>query len=378
MRFCPRCHCELADRSFHSEQVGCCPQCEGLHFGVGQLDRIAGRFVRGTPDPVAGQTLACAECGESLTPMEAGASRWQGCQSCGGAWVEARDVRALTGQPGPSVAAPAGPVTGSATPPPTRRAELTPFQDRLPFDRPMVQLVAYPAVALVALAVALARFAEPFVFFVRLWIHELGHALPAWLSGRAALPLPFGFTFWREDSSWVTALCLAFLLVTLAVVSLRERRAFGAIVASALLAAQLVCTVFVPHDTMIEWIVAGGLAGELVLSTLFVIAFYYPMPDRFRWDFWRFLALLPTACAFASSFAMWVRVDQGVEGLPLGSIVGTAGDGTGDVDRLFATYDWTPRGMISFYRALGTLCLLVIGVHYAWFAALALRRRRSA
>lgn len=34
-----------------------------------------------------------------------------------------------------------------------------------------------------------------------IWIHELGHAVPAWLSGEKALPLPIGFTLIEPDTS---------------------------------------------------------------------------------------------------------------------------------------------------------------------------------
>ncbi len=376
VRFCPTCLLELVEADLDAERVAACPQCRGMHFEPGQLDRVAGRAVRGTPDPVApGPALACADCGEALTALELGATRWQACQSCGGAWVEARALLALTGRAAPSGPVERGPVTGSALPLPKASAPLAPIEDRLPFDRPTVQWLAYSLVALVALAVAVLGIAETLVFFVRLWIHELGHALPAWLSGRAALPLPFGFTFWREESSWFTALCLAFLIGVLGVASWRERRTFGVVLAGALFALQGFCTLLVPDETMIGWIVAGGLAGELVLSALLVVAFYYPLPDRIRWDFWRFVVLLPSACVFASAFAMWVRIDLGIQGLPFGSIVGAPGDGTGDVERLMASYDWTPEGMTAFYRTLGTFCLLAIGGHYAIFGLRAFWKR---
>ncbi|MSU52797.1 MAG: hypothetical protein CK538_01730 [Opitutia bacterium] len=43
---------------------------------------------------------------------------------------------------------------------------------------------------------------SPFAFFLQgfhVWIHELGHAVPAWLRGKKALPLPIGFTLIEPD-----------------------------------------------------------------------------------------------------------------------------------------------------------------------------------
>ena len=45
---------------------------------------------------------------------------------------------------------------------------------------------------------------SPFAFFLtafHIWIHELGHAVPAWFSGKHALPLPIGFTLITPEYS---------------------------------------------------------------------------------------------------------------------------------------------------------------------------------
>jgi hypothetical protein len=240
-----------------------------------------------------------------------------------------------------------------------------------------VDLLAYPIAAVVSVVVGVLGVARPVAFFVQLWFHEIGHAVPAWLSGRAALPLPIGFTFWREDRSTFTALSVAFLIVLLGVASVREKRPFGIAVAAALLTVQLLCTVILPAEATIEWIVFGGLAGELVISTLAIVAFYYRVPDRFRWDFFRFLVLLPAACTFASALAMWIRIDAGEEALPLGSILGAPGDGTGDIERLMNDHGWTAAALTHAYRTLGLICLGIIAAHYAAFGARAWRRVRS-
>lgn len=314
-----------------------------------------------------------------MASMELGASRWHGCPECGAAWLDRRVLAALTGkrietEPPPRPAH----VAGAVARPEDGGTPLTPVEDRLPFDRPLVQRLAYPVAAVFALVVGGLGVGETLFLFARIWIHEFGHAFPAWLSGRAALPLPFGFTFWNEESSWFTALCLAFLIGVFAVASYREKRRFGMGLAGVLFALQITCTLFVSDLRMIEWILAGGLAGELVLSTLLVVSFYYPLPDRFRWDFWRFVVLVPAACVFASAFAMWIRIDQGTEGLPFGSILGAPGDGSGDVERLMDGYYWTADGMTTFYRTLGVVCLLVIVGHYVAFGLRSLWSRGPA
>ncbi len=192
------------------------------------------------------------------------------------------------------------------------------------------------------------------VFPVRLWFHELGHALLAWTSGRAALPLPFGFTFWSEQPSLFTSCCYVFLLLVMGAAGIRERRPFPIALSGSLLFAHIVMGWIMAPDSAIEWILVGGLAGELAISTLLVAAFYFPMPDKTRWDFWRFLVLVPAAAAFASAARMWMRVAQGVEAMPMGSIMGN--DESGDLNRLITDYAWTSESITRFYCALSVIC----------------------
>lgn len=368
MRFCPACHVALEPESLGPVTLEACPLCRGVHGAAGALEALAGRAVRAAPDPIPpSPALACPGCGAAMGAMELGASRWHECADCGGVWLDRATVGALGGRRIASAPPPRPALVAGTVAPPAEGTTVVPVADRLPFDRPLVQRLAYPVAGLFALVVGGLGIGETLFLFLRIWIHELGHAVPAWLSGRAALPLPFGFTFWNEESSWFTALCLAFLIGVFAVASVREKRVFGIVLAGVLFALQITCTLFVSDLRMIEWILAGGMAGELVLSTLFVVSFYYPMPDRFRWDFWRFVVLVPAACVFASAFAMWIRIDQGAEGLPFGSILGAPGDGSGDVERLMDGYYWTAEGMTTFYRTLGGLCLLTIVGHYVVF-----------
>ncbi|MCA9610589.1 MAG: zf-TFIIB domain-containing protein [Myxococcales bacterium] len=380
MRWCPACHVELEPRPLGPTAVEACPLCDGVLCEAGALDAVAGRPVRGVSDPIPPEpALPCPGCATAMAAMELGASRWHGCPECGAAWLDRRAFGALTGKRlEDAPATRADHVAGTVAPPTAGGAPITPVADRLPFDRPLVQRLAYPVAAAVALLVGGLGVGETLFLFARIWIHELGHAFPAWLSGRAALPLPFGFTFWNEESSAFTALCLAFLIGVFAVASYREKRRFGMVLAGVLFALQIACTLVVSDLRMIEWILAGGLAGELVLSTLLVVSFYYLLPDRFRWDFWRFVVLVPAACVFASAFAMWIRIDQGSEHLPFGSILGAPGDGTGDVERLMDDYYWTAEGMTTFYRTLGFVCLLVIVAHYVAFGLRSLGSRLAA
>src|SRR5690349_17890768 len=86
---------------------------------------------------------------------------------------------------------------------------------RLNDDGPGLTLLAQPLALGFAWLFTMSYFGKLLAMLAQIQFHELGHALPAWLSSRAALPLPFGFTFWREEPSIITGACFAFLACVL-------------------------------------------------------------------------------------------------------------------------------------------------------------------
>lgn len=252
---------------------------------------------------------------------------------------------------------------------------------RLDYGEPWVDLLALPAALLFSLALSSTSFGTLLAVPVQIQFHELGHALAAWLSSRAALPLPFGFTFWREQRSTFTGLCVLFLIGLLFVRADRERRWFGVLLSVLLLGLWVRLSLLMSNERCEMWIIAGGVAGEFVLTALAMLAFFFRLPDRLRWDFLRFLALPPAALAWVSSTRLWIGVARGTRPLPMGSILGSPGDLSGDLDRLIAVYGFTPadltRGYLSLCLASGALWFAGY-LYFALRAARALRETRGA
>ncbi len=390
---CPRCAAALRAVDYQGIEVEFCPVCRGGLTSVDTLPDLLGHALDGAEQGEAslGDMDECPACGAPVIRNVLLGTTWMTCAACDGAWLESPVMSRIAKTRPPSSRPPPRPSAQPA--PPVSRAPvvssrpaasgevtedegdgLTAGAHRMPYDLPLIQYLALPIAALIGLVFGAFGLARPIVFIVQIWFHEIGHAIPAWLSSRAALPLPFGFTFWREDSSWFTGLCVVFLLGVLGVTSYRERRYYGVAAAGVLVALWAYMSLVLDPRASIGWILFGGLLGELVLSTAAIVSFYYRMPDRLRWDFWRYVVLIPAACVFASSFAMWIRIDQGTQALPLGSILGAPGDGTGDIERMMAGYDWTGRSLTTAYRTIGSLCALVIVGHYGYFA---LRARMS-
>lgn len=402
---CPRCSVPLRGVDFGDVSVEFCRVCRGGFTSQDSLSELLGHALEGASQgpTTLGDMDECVRCGSPVIRNEHPENTWFSCASCDGAWLEAGEMARLhatrQGVPRPggtAATATVSPLPGSSRPPsvspevpPSSQAPPVPagrampgasaplpnaedesgfISSRIPYDLPLVQYFALPIAAVAGLLFGVVGLARPPVFFVQIWFHEVGHAVPAWLSSRAALPLPFGFTFWKEESSWFTAVCLLFLIGVFAYTSLRERRYYGVIASFVMFGCWAFFTLVLDPYEAIGWILFGGLAGELVLTTLAIVSFYYRAPDRMRWDFWRFIVLVPAMTAFVTSFAMWVRIHQGTQGLPMGSIIGAPGDGTGDIERMLAGYAWTAETLTTAYRSIGTLCLLVIVTHYVVFA----------
>lgn len=68
---------------------------------------------------------------------------------------------------------------------------------------------------------------------------------------------------------------------------------------------QFYLTWFTSSYTFEMLLTFGGIGGEFYLSSLLIGGFYLRLPDRWRWDFWRFIALGVAANTFWNSFWQW-------------------------------------------------------------------------
>ncbi|WP_448573237.1 hypothetical protein [Trichothermofontia sp.] len=237
--------------------------------------------------------------------------------------------------------------------------------DRFSFEHPWINRAALPVASVLAVILN-ASFVSFFLLPLHIWIHEFGHATVAWLSGRRALPLPFGWTSWSEQRSLFVYLGIVFLLGLMAHAGWREKLRWPIILAGGIALLQFVMTWLLPQSVIECWLVFGGIGGEFYLSTLVMIAFYMRLPDRWRWDFWRYVALVIAASSFWKNFGFWHQIKCGQAEIPWGSLLGGEGDAGGDMDRLVNDFGWTPDQIINTYSQLGNLCLLVLlGVYIA-------------
>ena len=238
--------------------------------------------------------------------------------------------------------------------------------DPASFDSPIVNAIAPPLVAGLAVLFVMS----PLGFLLEgfhTWVHEVGHASVAWLSGRRALPLPFGWTNVEQERSALVYVGLPVLLGTMAVAGWMERKIWPVVLAAILLAAQTYMTWFLPEDRGHMWMIFGGVGGEFYISAAMVGLFYFEFPEKFKWGGCRYVFLFIGSGVFFQSFAFWRAVKRGLEGIPYGSMINGEDDGGGDMNILKDDYHWTQHQIIYSYSHLAFACLAALAAIYAIF-----------
>jgi hypothetical protein len=199
-----------------------------------------------------------------------------------------------------------------------------------------------------------------------MWVHELGHATVAWFSGYRAM-ITFAGTVTQLERSPFVYFGILFLLGLLFWHGWKEQKRFTMILAAILAIMQFLMTWVISRATYRMLLAFGGIGGEFYLSTLFMIGFYAKLPDKLRWEFWRYLSLIVGAITFWSSFWKWHNIERGREAIPWGTFWGSRGDSGGDLNVLSGEFGWNSQQIIGTYTHLGNLCLLFIVGFYIYF-----------
>lgn len=232
------------------------------------------------------------------------------------------------------------------------------------------RILALPAALLLARLVAGTglRMAAAMLAMV---LHESGHAITAWLTGRWAVPLLW-VTPHGQERSWGIVLLVTAAILFGGFLAWKTERPGWLLAPAALLLLQLIA-LSLPAGALIVFF---GDGGALVLATLLMATFYAPRESRLykSWGLrWGLLAI--GALSFMHVFLMWRGP---LEDLPFGEIEGV---NLSDPSLLTEMYGWTVLQMVDRYVRLGTLCLLVLLALYIWrlvSAYLELRRSPAA
>lgn len=209
--------------------------------------------------------------------------------------------------------------------------------------------------------------------FFSMWLHELGHAVAAWLSGHFAFPGP-----WRTPVSPGRVAAVVILvaggLAALAWWGWRTRRTGLVLAGAGGLLVQLVCTLL-PRPTASAFFTFGGDAGSMLLGAALFATIWSDPEGRLAqgWLRWGFLVI--GAVGLVDPLRVWIRgaLDHGE--IPLGEIEGV---GMSDAMKLWTVHGWSLADLARRYVALGVACLAALAVGYTVGLVRARRRLRAA
>ena len=187
-------------------------------------------------------------------------------------------------------------------------------------------------------------------------LHESGHAITAWLTGRWAVPLLW-VTLHGEERSWAIVLVLTATIVLAGLLAWKAQRWEWALAASAVLMLQVIF-LNLPAGAAI---VFCGEGGAMVLATILMAMFYAPRESALcqSWGL-RWGLLVIGALSFMHVFRTWTGP---FEDIPFGEIEGV---GPSDPTLLTEMYGWPVTQVVDRYVRLGAICLVFLGGMYVW------------
>jgi hypothetical protein len=190
-------------------------------------------------------------------------------------------------------------------------------------------------------------------------VHESGHAVTAWLTGRWAVP-SFGVTMTGDYRSWWIVLGLAGALVFAGYKAWKAQSWGWVCAAGAVLLLQLVIQ-GQPAFTQGSLIVFGGDGGALVLATVVMSTFYVSRQSLlFKAQGVRWGLLVLGALSFTYVYRLW---SGPWENIPFGEVEGV---NLSDPTRLTDEYGWSVIQMVDRYLLLARVCFAALIVLYVW------------
>ncbi len=356
-------------------QVELCAHCRGLFLDRDEIRQLVGGGSLAKATEVVPVSLddeigmRCPKCVDpAMQPLSvkgaADVQSWQ-CRSCGGLWLGEGAFFALAR----SLQASRRPVRFVAAPEPSAAPLSHDGPDlahsRSRHDRGIENLIGLPVALTISWLFCSTSLGRLFASLVGMPFHELGHAAASWISSRIAIPLPF-FTYWFDDQSALMGLLVVGVLGWLMFHTHREKNHFMLAVAGGVLGAWAIATFLISPTTTLMWQILAGALGEILFGAFLLVAFHFPLPDRFRWDFWRWVALIPGALCFMHALLLWRTVSADVSQMPWGAAIGAESDG--DMNRLVQQFGWGANELADFYLAVAYACLAAFVVTYAYAA----------
>ena len=187
----------------------------------------------------------------------------------------------------------------------------------------------------ISFLVATFLFWQPYLsyllnFIVVGFIHELGHASVAILSGRVSIPIYF-FVALTYNFSWLTVIFVWLMLGYLIFRAWRKSEYLYIIFFSALIISSLIL-IIIPNKYAELFITFHGIGGEITFAMLFIIIYFLNLPVRLN-KARLFFSTLGFYIYFHNIY-LWFAVLKDSSKLPIGSLM--FGADHGDMNTLLA------------------------------------------
>jgi hypothetical protein len=188
-------------------------------------------------------------------------------------------------------------------------------------------------------------------------LHESGHAITAWLTGRWAVPLLW-VTMHGEERSWTIVLFLTAAIIFGGFLAWKMEHWGWVCAAGALLILQITI-LSAHHDGAL--VVFGGDGGAMVLATILMATFYAPRESALyqNWGL-RWGLLVIGALTFMHVYRLW---SGPFEDIPFGEIEGV---NLSDPSLLTQMYGWNVAQLIDRYLLLAKVCFVFLFGLYVW------------
>jgi len=206
---------------------------------------------------------------------------------------------------------------------------------------------------------------------LRMWTHEIGHGVTAWLCGYPALPTAW-ITIRSPERVPTASFLLAAALAFAGYVAWRLGRWFW-LGASALVLLLLLAGNFRSASRAECLITFGGDAGSFVVATILMATFYARRESAVRQKQLRWVLLVIGAIAFMDTYATW---SGGYEKFALW-LDGIDERGPTDLALLTQLYGWGIGEMQARFLKVAHLCFLTMAAMYTAGIAQAIRQKAA-
>jgi hypothetical protein len=202
-------------------------------------------------------------------------------------------------------------------------------------------------------------------------VHELGHAVTAWLCGYAAIP-----TLWKtlipETRGFVAPVLLGGALLYLMVRAWLAGKPGYVVLIGAALLAQGFGTFVISERTAEMLFTFGGDGLGMVLAALLMASFFFGKRTELYKGWLRWGFLLIGAAAFADMFGTWWIAQTNPDVIPFGE---NEGSGLSDSLKLLEDFGWPTKTIVRRYVLVGSASLLGLVLVYVWGVLRARRLR---